>query len=102
MKFGAAFWIQRTGWPDLRDACLAAEAAGFDSIWLDDHLLADEGDWHDPKLEGWASIAALAALTTTARLGLLVGANTFRNPGVTGKMATTIDHVSGGRFILGL
>jgi F420-dependent oxidoreductase-like protein len=102
MRFGAAFWIQRTDWPDLRDACLAAERAGFDSLWLDDHLLSDEGDWHDPKLEGWASLAALAPLATKARLGLLVAANTFRNPGLTAKMAATIDQISGGRFILGL
>jgi alkanesulfonate monooxygenase SsuD/methylene tetrahydromethanopterin reductase-like flavin-dependent oxidoreductase (luciferase family) len=102
VKFGAGFWIQRTGWPDLRDACLAAETAGFDSIWLDDHLLADEGDWHDPKLEGWAALAALAPLTKRARLGHLVAANTFRNPGLTAKMATTLDHLSGGRFVLGI
>ena len=102
MRFGAAFWIQRTDWPSLRDAALAAEQAGFDSIWFDDHLLADEGDWHDPKLEGWAALAALAPLTTTARLGLLVAANTFRNPGLTAKLATTLDHLSGGRSILGI
>jgi alkanesulfonate monooxygenase SsuD/methylene tetrahydromethanopterin reductase-like flavin-dependent oxidoreductase (luciferase family) len=102
VRFGAAYWIQRTDWPSLRDACLAAERAGFDSLWLDDHLLADEGDWHDGKLEGWASLAALAPLTTTAKLGLLVAANTFRNPGLTAKLATTADHLSGGRFILGI
>ena len=102
MRFGAAFWIQRTDWPSLRDAALAAERAGFDSLWFDDHLLADEGDWRDAKLEGWAALAALAPLTTRARLGLLVAANTFRNPGLTAKLATTIDHLSGGRLILGL
>jgi alkanesulfonate monooxygenase SsuD/methylene tetrahydromethanopterin reductase-like flavin-dependent oxidoreductase (luciferase family) len=102
VRFGAAFWIQRTDWPSLRDAALAAEQAGFDSLWFDDHLLADEGDWHDPKLEGWASLAALAPLTTAPRLGLLVAANTFRNPGLTAKLATTLDHLSGGRFILGI
>ena len=102
MRFGAAFWIQRTGWPALRDAVLAAERAGFDSLWFDDHLLADEGDWHDPKLEGWAALAALAPLTTRVRLGLLVAANTFRNPGLTAKLATTLDHISGGRLTLGI
>jgi len=102
MRFGAAFWIQRTDWPALRDAALAAEGAGFDSLWFDDHLLADEGDWRDPKLEGWAALAALAPLTRRARLGLLVAANTFRNPGLTAKLATTLDHLSGGRLILGL
>jgi F420-dependent oxidoreductase-like protein len=102
VRFGAAFWIQRTEWPALRDACLAAEAAGFNTLWLDDHLLADEGDWRDAKLEGWTTLAALAPLTTTARLGLLVAANTFRNPGLTAKLATTLDHLSNGRLILGI
>jgi len=102
VRFGAAFWIQRTDWPSLRDAALAAERAGFDSLWFDDHLLSDEGDWRDAKLEGWASLAALAPLTSTARLGLLVAANTFRNPGLTAKLATTLDHLSDGRFTLGI
>ncbi len=102
MKYGAAFWINRTSWADLRDACLAAEAAGWDSIWIDDHLLSDEGAATDPKLEGWATLAALASLTSRVRLGLLVGANTFRNPGLTAKLATTIDHLSAGRSVLGL
>ena len=102
MRFGAAYWIQRTGWPELRDAVLHAEAAGFDDVWLDDHLLADEGDWRDPKLEGWTSLVATAVLTTRVRLGLLVAANTFRNPGLTAKLATSLDHVSGGRSVLGI
>ena len=102
MRFGAAFWINRTTWPDLRDACLAAERAGWESIWIDDHLLADEGDPADPKLEGWATLSALAVLTDKARLGLLVAANTFRNPGLTAKLATTVDHLSDGRLVLGL
>jgi alkanesulfonate monooxygenase SsuD/methylene tetrahydromethanopterin reductase-like flavin-dependent oxidoreductase (luciferase family) len=102
VEFGAAFWIQRSDWPALRDAAMAAEDAGFDAIWFDDHLLSDEGDWVDAKLEGWLALAALAALTSTAKLGHLVVANTFRNPGLTAKLATTLDHASGGRFILGL
>jgi F420-dependent oxidoreductase-like protein len=102
VRFGAAFWINRTDWPTLRDACLAAEAAGWDSLWIDDHLLADEGDPADTKLEGWSTLAALAVLTTRPRLGLLVAANTFRNPGLIAKTATTIDHLSAGRFVLGL
>ncbi|HEY8168468.1 MAG TPA: LLM class flavin-dependent oxidoreductase [Candidatus Limnocylindrales bacterium] len=102
MRFGAAFWINRTTWPGLRAAAQRIEAAGFDSLWADDHLLADEGDWTDAKLEGWLTLAAWSQLTTRLRLGLLVGANTFRNPGLTAKLATTLDQLSGGRAVLGL
>ena len=102
MRLGAAFWIQRTDWPGLRDAAVSVEANGWDSIWLDDHLLSDEADWQDPKLEGWTSLAAVAALVPRVRLGLLVSSTTFRNPGLIAKLATTLDHVSGGRSVLGL
>ena len=101
-RFGAAFWLNRTTWPELRDAALAAEAAGWDGLWLDDHLLCDEGEDLDPRLEGWTALAALAAITTRPRLGHLVSAITFRNLGLIAKMATTLDHLSGGRFVLGL
>jgi alkanesulfonate monooxygenase SsuD/methylene tetrahydromethanopterin reductase-like flavin-dependent oxidoreductase (luciferase family) len=53
-------------------------------------------------MEGWATLSALAVLTKRVRLGLLVAANTFRNPGLTAKLATTVDHLSDGRLVLGL
>lgn len=102
IRIGAAFWIQRTDWPTLRDAVVAAERSGADSIWIDDHLLSDEGDPDDGKLEGWATLAAVAAATSQATIGLLVAANTFRNPGLTAKLATTLDQISSGRSVLGL
>ena len=102
MRLGAAFWIQRTDWPGLRAACFAVDRVGWDSIWLDDHLLSDEADWRDPKLEGWTSLAAVAALIPRVRLGLLVSSTTFRNPGLIAKLATTLDHISEGRAVLGL
>ena len=43
MRFGAAYWVQRTGWPELREAVLRAESAGFDDLWIDDHLLVGRG-----------------------------------------------------------
>ena len=102
VRFGLQLWPQQTDWPGFRDAALAAEAAGWDSVWTWDHLLAIFGPWEQPSLEGWTSIAALAPLTTRVRLGLMVGANTFRNPGLTAKLATTLDHLSGGRAVLGI
>jgi alkanesulfonate monooxygenase SsuD/methylene tetrahydromethanopterin reductase-like flavin-dependent oxidoreductase (luciferase family) len=102
MRFGAAFWVNRTDWPSLLDACRLAERVGWESLWVDDHLLADEGEPADAKLEGWTTLAALAVLIPRMRLGLLVGANTFRNPGLSAKIATTLDHLSDGRAVLGL
>src|SRR4051794_24426027 len=60
------------------------------------------GPWEQPIFEGWMALAAVAQATTKLRLGLMVGANTFRNPGLTAKLATTLDHVSDGRAILGI
>ena len=102
MKFGAQLWSQQTTWPEWRDSALAAEAAGWDSIWTWDHLLAIFGPWEQPIFEGWSVLAALGAVTKSVRLGLMVGANTFRNPGLTAKLATTLDHVSDGRAVLGI
>ena len=102
MRFGAQLWSQQTSWPEWRDAGLAAEAAGWDSLWTWDHLLAIFGPWEQPILEGWSVLTAIGAVTTRVRLGLMVGANTFRNPGLTAKLATTLDHVSGGRAVLGI
>jgi alkanesulfonate monooxygenase SsuD/methylene tetrahydromethanopterin reductase-like flavin-dependent oxidoreductase (luciferase family) len=102
VAFAAQFWPQATEWPNLRDAGVAADAAGWDSLWTWDHLLAVVGPWDQPIFEGWLTLGAWAALTSRARLGLLVGANTFRNPGLTAKLAATLDHISGGRAVLGI
>ena len=102
LRFGAQLWSQHVTWPEFRDAARAADAAGFDSVWTWDHLDAIFGPWEQPIFEGWSILAATAAATSRIRLGLLVGANTFRNPGLTAKLATTLDHVSDGRAILGI
>jgi len=101
-RFGLQLWSQRTTWPEFRDSAVAAEAAGWDSIWTWDHLLAIQGPWQQPIFEGWAVLNAVAAVTERVRIGLMVGANTFRNPGVTAKLAVTLDHVSNGRAVLGI
>jgi alkanesulfonate monooxygenase SsuD/methylene tetrahydromethanopterin reductase-like flavin-dependent oxidoreductase (luciferase family) len=102
MKFGAQLWSQQTTWPEFRDSALAAEAAGWDSVWTWDHLNAIFGPWEQPILEGWTTLTAVGAVTSRVRLGLMVGANTFRNPGLTAKLATTLDNVTGGRAVLGI
>jgi len=99
MRFGAQPWSQATDWPDLRDVALATERAGWDAVYTWDHLMAIQGPWRQPIFEGWAVLAAWAALTSRIRIGLMVGANTFRNPGHT---AATLDHISNGRAILAI
>ena len=101
-QWGLQLWPQQTTWPEVRDTSLAAEAAGWDSIWTWDHVLAIQGPWQQPIFEGWEFLTAVAAITRKVRVGLMVGANTFRNPGLTTKLATTLDHVSNGRAILGI
>ena len=77
------------------------EADGWDSLWLPDHLIPPGGN-PGPFLEAWSALAGLAALTSKVRVGILVSSNTFRNPGLLGKMAVTVDHISHGRAALGI
>ena len=102
LKLGVLLWNQATDWPSYLAAAKHADDLGYDHIWAWDHLYAIFGDPFQPIFEGWSTLAALGIATTRARLGLLVGANTFRNPGLVAKTATTLDHVSGGRAILGI
>lgn len=86
------------------DTVLAAETNGFDSVWTMDHLhqISTVGDANEPILEAYTTLAALAAVTSTVRLGTLVSACGFRNPALLAKMVTTIDVISKGRAILGI
>jgi alkanesulfonate monooxygenase SsuD/methylene tetrahydromethanopterin reductase-like flavin-dependent oxidoreductase (luciferase family) len=80
---------------------LAAEAAGFDSVWLMDHLAAPAAPEHD-TFEGWTLASALAVRTSRIRIGHLVTCDPFRHPAVLAKMAATVDVLSEGRLELGL
>jgi probable F420-dependent oxidoreductase len=88
------------GWPEYAAMARAAEDAGYDSIWLGDHLLYDDPP-RGPH-EVWTLLAALAAVTQRVELGPLVACTAFHPPGVLAKMAATIDEISQGRLILGL
>ena len=90
-------------WPELLALAREAEAAGFDSIWLGDHLLyRDDGRAERGPWDCWTQLAALAAATERVRLGPLVACAGFHPPGLIARMAASIDEVSGGRFVLGL
>jgi alkanesulfonate monooxygenase SsuD/methylene tetrahydromethanopterin reductase-like flavin-dependent oxidoreductase (luciferase family) len=102
VRLGILPWSQATDWPSLQSAASRIDELGYDHLWAWDHLYAIFGDPHQPFFEGWLTLAAWAKVTRRVRLGLLVGANTFRNPGIVAKMATTLDHISEGRAILGL
>ena len=99
---GIQLWAQNTDWPSYLAAARRVDELGYDHLWTWDHLVSAVGDPDRPVFEGYTSLAAWAAVTSHTRLGLLVGANTFRNPAVVAKMVATIDHISGGRAILGL
>jgi alkanesulfonate monooxygenase SsuD/methylene tetrahydromethanopterin reductase-like flavin-dependent oxidoreductase (luciferase family) len=102
-KLGIQIRPANTTWPDLREVALLAEELGFDSIYTWDHLLpVADIDPSLPNFEGWQLLAAWGALTTRVRVGMLVSGNTLRHPGLLAKMATTLDHVTNGRAILGM
>ena len=90
----------RTGRPAPGRAC--GPTTWIHTLWTWDHLYPIVGSDDGPIFEGWLTLAAWAQATERVRIGLMVGANTFREPALTAKMATTLDHISGGRAILGI
>ncbi|MFG1906804.1 LLM class flavin-dependent oxidoreductase [Kribbella sp. NPDC048928] len=91
------------GWKDVRAVAEAAEQGGLDSVWIADHFLYRDADgqvfgMHD----SWTLLTAVAAVTEKVELGNMVLCASFRDPGLTAKMAATLDEVSGGRLTLGV
>ena len=78
------------------DLAVRADALGYDSLWVADHLMLGRDE---AIMEGWTTLAALAGATQQARLGMIHQGHFFRNPALAAKMTTTLDHISGGRFI---
>ncbi|MHB8695154.1 MAG: LLM class flavin-dependent oxidoreductase [Solirubrobacteraceae bacterium] len=102
LRMGILLWSQGSEWAPFMAAARRCEELGYESLWTWDHLYAIFGDPYQPIFEGYTALAGLATATERMRIGLLVGANTFRHPGVVAKAITTIDHISGGRAMCGL
>ncbi len=102
VKLGLLCWNQNSDWPSLFEAGVRADRLGYDSLWAWDHLYPIVGDPDGPFYEGWLTITAWAEATRRIRVGLMVGANPYRNPALVAKMATTLDHISRGRTYLGI
>src|SRR3954463_16038068 len=86
-------------WVALARAC---EDNGVETMFRSDHYLSVQGEHGRGSLDAWSTINALAAITSTRRLGTLVPPATFRHPSVLAKSVVTADHVSGGRVELGV
>src|SRR5581483_5983994 len=86
VKLGALVWPQYTDWESLRETGALVDRLGYDSLWTWDHLYPIVGDPEGPIFEGYLTLAGWAEHTENVRLGLMVGANTFRNPGLVVKM----------------
>ena len=103
IRFGVQLAQEMVTWAELKEACQRVEEIGFDTLWSHDHFLpADPDVTEGPCMDGWATLAAMAALTHRIRVGCFVTGNTYRYPSVLAKMATTVDIISGGRLEFGL
>ncbi len=102
IRMGTNCWNQYTDWESILDAGRRADQLGFDTLWTWDHLYPIVGAVEGPIFESWMILGAWSQVTSRIRLGLMVGANTFRQPTLVAKMVTTLDHSSRGRAILGI
>jgi alkanesulfonate monooxygenase SsuD/methylene tetrahydromethanopterin reductase-like flavin-dependent oxidoreductase (luciferase family) len=103
VTFGLKTSPVHMSYPDIQRAWLQAdEVPELEHAWLWDHLLPLTGPRNGDAFEGWTLLAALAAQTRRLQLGLMVTSNRTRLPAVLGKMATTVDVISGGRLVLGI
>jgi alkanesulfonate monooxygenase SsuD/methylene tetrahydromethanopterin reductase-like flavin-dependent oxidoreductase (luciferase family) len=98
-RFGCSF-LQERPWPEFISICREIEDAGFDSVWVADHLMSYPRV--GPMLEAQTTLAAIAASTSRINIGTLVTNITYRNPAVLAKESITIDHISGGRLVVGV
>lgn len=108
IAIGLQVWASHVTWPDLMAAGRSIDDLGFETLWSNDHFvpaLGPEsvvGRVDGPIFEGWSVLSGWAAATSRVRLGCLVSGAGYRNPGLLVRMATALDHASGGRALLGI
>lgn len=103
IDFGIITGQHYRSWSEIQEQWLWAEETGWDSAWAFDHFFGlNDGKEDGQCLEGWTLVSALSMLTRRLQLGLMVTSLTHREPIVLFKNAVTVDHVSGGRLVLGV
>ena len=101
MRF--SFWPNPSqSYADVHALAQHVERTGWDGFWYADHFMPNAEDTSAPWPEAWTTLSAIGASVPRLRIGTLVTGNTYRHPAVLAKMAATLDHITGGRVVLGL